>query len=82
MKQAYNTKQLYALLDCLEKHKSESLTVDGVCEKLAKSGNSIGRSTVYRRLEQLVGEGKISRFAPDEGKSVTYRFIDYVNTRL
>ena len=75
MKQSYNTKQLGALLDCLEKHKSESLTVDGVCEKLTKSGTVIGRSTVYRRLEQLVSEGKISRFAPDEGKSVTYRFI-------
>lgn len=75
MKQSYNTKQLGALLSCLEQHKSESLTVDGVCEELAKSGNTIGRSTVYRRLEQLVEEGMISRFAPEEGKSVTYRFI-------
>ena len=75
MKQSYNTKQLGALLECLEVHKSESLTVDGVCEILAKSGQTVGRTTVYRRLEQLVGEGKISRFAPEEGKSVTYRFI-------
>ncbi|MBQ6893130.1 MAG: transcriptional repressor [Clostridia bacterium] len=75
MKQAYNTKQLGAIIECLEAHKSESLTVDGVCESLAKSGQAIGRSTVYRRLEQLVSEGKISRFAPEEGKSVTYRFI-------
>lgn len=75
MKQAYNTKQLGALLACLEAHKSESLTVDGVCEKLCAAGEKIGRSTVYRRLEALVDEGKISRFAPEEGKSVTYRFI-------
>ena len=75
MKQSYNTKQLGALLSCLEAHKSESLTVDGICDILAGSGQTVGRTTVYRRLEQLVAEGKISRFAPEEGKSVTYRFI-------
>ena len=75
MKQSYNTKQLGALLGCLEAHKSESLTVDGICDILSESGQTVGRTTVYRRLEQLVAEGKISRFAPEEGKSVTYRFI-------
>ena len=75
MKQAYNTKQKNALLECLEAHKSESLTVDGVCTALEECGEKIGRSTVYRGLQQLVKDGKISRFAPDEGKSVTYRFI-------
>lgn len=75
MKQAYNTKQKNALLACLEAHKSESLTVDGVCAALESLGEKIGRSTVYRRLEALVTDGKISRFAPEEGKSVTYRFI-------
>ena len=75
MKQAYNTKQMGAIIECLEAHKSESLTVDGVCAALDKAGEKIGRSTVYRRLEALGDEGKISRFAPEEGKSVTYRFI-------
>ena len=71
----YNTKQKDALLRCLEQQKSQSLTVDGVCALLAASGEPIGRSTVYRRLEELCREGKISRFAPEAGKSVTYRFI-------
>ena len=75
MKQAYNTKQKNALLECLELHKSESLTVDGVSAALEELGGKVGRSTVYRYLEQLVLEGKVSRFAPEEGKSVTYRFI-------
>lgn len=75
MKQTYNTKQKDALLRCLEMQKSRSLTVDGVCAALAEAGESIGRSTVYRRLEELCREGRISRFAPEEGKSVTYRFI-------
>lgn len=71
----YNTKQKDALLRCLEQQKSQSLTVDGVCALLTASGEPIGRSTVYRRLEELCREGKISRFAPEAGKSVTYRFI-------
>ena len=75
MKQTYHTKQMDALLRCLEQQKSQSLTVDGVCAALAAGGEPIGRSTVYRRLEELCRAGKISRFAPEEGKSVTYRFI-------
>lgn len=75
MKQTYHTKQKDALLRCLERQKSRSLTVDGVCAALAEAGEPIGRSTVYRRLEELCREGRISRFAPEEGKSVTYRFI-------
>ena len=71
----YNTKQKTILIECLEKHKHESLTVDGVCAALEKENEKIGRSTVYRYLEALVSDGMISRFAPEEGKSVTYRFI-------
>lgn len=75
MKQTYNTKQKHTILRCLEAQKSRSLTVDGVCAALAEAGEQIGRSTVYRRLEELCREGVISRFAPEEGRSVTYRFI-------
>ena len=75
MKQVYNTKQKAVLVDCLEKHKHESLTVDGVRIALEDEGYEVGRSTVYRHLEALVEEGIISRFASAEGKTVTYRFI-------
>lgn len=75
MKLTYNTKQKNAILACLEANKSRSLTVDGVLAALSEGGEQIGRSTVYRRLEELCREGVISRFAPEEGKSVTYRFI-------
>lgn len=71
----YNTKQKCAVLECLERHKNQSLTVDGVCAALDAEGEKIGRTTVYRRLESLCREGKISRFAAESGKSVTYRVI-------
>ena len=71
----YNTKQKSAVLDCLARHKSESLTVDGVCAALAADGVCAGRSTVYRHLEELCREGAISRFAAERGKSATYRVI-------
>ena len=67
----YNTKQKSAVLDCLARHKSESLTVDGVCAALAADGVCAGRSTVYRHLEELCREGAISRFAAERGKSAT-----------
>ncbi len=75
MKQQYNTKQKNAVLDCLAERTSRSLTVDGVLSALAARGERIGRSTVYRRLEELCREGYVRRFAPEEGRSVTYRFI-------
>ncbi|MBQ9428833.1 MAG: transcriptional repressor [Clostridia bacterium] len=75
MKQAYHTKQKTAILSCLEAQKSRSLTVERVCDALAAAGEKIGRSTVYRTLESLCAEGKISRYAAEEGRSVTYRFI-------
>ncbi len=75
MKQQYNTKQKNAVLDCLAEQTSRSLTVDGVLAALAARGERIGRSTVYRRLEELCREGYARRFAPEEGRSVTYRFI-------
>lgn len=75
MKQHYNTKQKNAVLACLAEQTSRSLTVDGVLSALAARGERIGRSTVYRRLEELCREGHVRRFAPEEGRSVTYRFI-------
>ena len=75
MKQTYNTKQKNAILACLEAQKAQSLTVDGVVQALAAAGEQIGRSTVYRRLEELCKEGVIRRFAAESGKSVTYRCI-------
>lgn len=71
----YNTRQKNAVLDSLAGRQNRSLTVDGVCELLAARGEDISRSTVYRHLEELCREGKITRFAPEAGKSVTYRLI-------
>lgn len=75
MKLTYNTRQKNAILDCLAGQREKSLTVDGVLAALAARGEQIGRSTIYRRLEELCREGVITRFAPEEGRSVTYRFI-------
>ena len=71
----YHTKQKSAVLDCLARHRNESLTVDGVVAALCAEGVKTGRSTVYRHLEELCREGAISRFAAESGKSVTYRVI-------
>ena len=71
----YHTKKKSAVLDCLARHRNESLTVDGVVAALCAEGVKTGRSTVYRHLEELCREGAISRFAAESGKSVTYRVI-------
>ncbi|MBQ7661704.1 MAG: transcriptional repressor [Clostridia bacterium] len=75
MKQAYHTRQKSAVLACLEARKNQTLTVERVCDALTESGEKIGRSTVYRTLEALCADGKVSRYAAEEGRSVSYRFI-------
>ena len=61
----YHTKQKSAVLDCLARHRNESLTVDGVVAALCAEGVKTGRSTVYRHLEALRDEAYRIAGKPD-----------------
>ena len=55
----YNTKQKCAVLDCLERHKNQSLTVDGVCAALDAEGEQILKNLPPRAYKvALCIEGK------------------------
>ena len=50
---SYNTKQSKMVFDILLENKDRHLTADEIFEKLRKSGESVGKTTIYRHLEKL-----------------------------
>ncbi len=58
----YQTKQREILLDYLEKIPGEHFTAGDICDYFKTRGKSIGQSTIYRQLEELVDEGIINKY--------------------
>ena len=75
----YNTKQKSAIMNCIKKSKDKHFTVDDVCEILVKSGDSVGRTTVYRYLQSLSQEGILRKYAASQGESVCYQYVGEQN---
>lgn len=65
---SYKTKQRESLLNYLQSVPGVHVTAEEVYEHFKKSGEPIGKSTIYRRLESLVDEGKLRKYVVD-GKS-------------
>ena len=68
MRNSYHTQQRCALLAFLSAHADEQFTVE---QLLAAMGDEApGRSTVYRALDRLAGEGNVRRFAPEAARPI------------
>lgn len=74
-KTGYNTRQKTAILQCVKGMKDKHFTVDSVCDTMLKSGDSAGRTTVYRFLEGLAKEGVLRKYAAALGESVCYQYV-------
>ncbi|MBQ9001859.1 MAG: transcriptional repressor [Eggerthellaceae bacterium] len=53
----YRTQQRKLVDECLARHAGEYLTVDLALASIRETGGSIGRTTVYRTLEDMVAGG-------------------------
>ena len=69
----YKTKQRTVIEALLEKNEGH-LTVEEICKKLEKSGDNVGRTTVYRTLEKLEREGIVRKYSA-VGESCCYQYI-------
>ncbi len=74
--QGYKTKQRRLVEDCLKDNINRHLTVDEIVDSLKASGADVGRTTVYRTLEKLVGENKVRKFVLPQGDSSCFQYID------
>ncbi len=71
----YNTRQRQAVLGYLTAHADRYTSVDGAFEALRSQGVEIGRSTIYRTLEALAGEGMASKVVAPRGEVALYRLV-------
>lgn len=73
---AYKTRQRELILGCLIEHKEQHVTADEIMRLLAEREEPVGKTTVYRMLDKLVGEGTVRKYIAEEGKSACYQYID------
>ena len=69
----YATRQRKRLLDILELHFDETLTVEQISSYVGDS--SISRSAIYRNLAALEKEGMIKRITLPAPQKTGYRFV-------
>lgn len=72
----YKTKQKTLIYDFFESNKHKQFTCDEITYMLLNNGTPVGKTTVYRQLENLIAEGKIKKLNPHKGKSFVYQYID------
>ncbi len=70
----YRTRQKDAVLRCLRLLEGRHATAAEVAAALAETGQPVGLSTVYRRLEQLVNEGCVKKFLTGDG-SACFQYV-------
>ena len=71
---SYNTKQSKMVFDILLENKDRHLTADEIFEKLRISGESVGKTTIYRHLEKLCASGEVRKFTGGDGDSACYQY--------
>lgn len=69
---SYNTAQRKAVLDFLSENRERQFTVEEIA---AGIGGSVGKSTVYRVMTKLVGDGVVKRFVRGQSRQFLYQLV-------
>ncbi len=72
----YKTKQRDILLDYLETMPGTHVTAGDVCDYFKCRGASIGQSTIYRHLENLVDEGILNKYTIDGSTPACFEYVN------
>lgn len=76
MQRTYTTKSKTAILECLKSKKDEAFTAADIYETLLDEGQNINLATVYRNLEKLTEEGRLTKVKHAESESTFFRYIE------
>ena len=76
MRGEYNTRQKRELLSFLNERGMNHFSVDDAVFELRDRGESVGRSTVYRFLEQLAEQGSVRKYQSVQGVTQYQRVED------
>lgn len=67
MRGEYNTRQKREMLSFLKERGMQHFSVDDVVFEMQTRGERVGRSTVYRYLEQLAEQGSVRKYQGMQG---------------
>ena len=78
----YNTEKRTALIRFFSERSDEAFSLDEVCEAILTDGR--GKSTVYRLVSELVGEGIVTRISDGRTRHCTYQYVggEHCHTHL
>ncbi|MBR3242134.1 MAG: transcriptional repressor [Parasporobacterium sp.] len=71
----YKTKQKEILVNYLKSMPGVHFTAGDICDYMKTQGETIGQSTVYRRLESLVDEGILNKYTVDGTSSACFEYV-------
>ena len=72
----YKTKQRARILEYLKNNSKQHITADEIINYFKKTENPIGKSTIYRCIDNLIEENVIRKYINEEGKSACFQYID------
>ena len=72
----YNTKQLEIILDYVVSLNGEHVTAAQINRHFKDKGLSIGRTTIYRRLDKLTKDGCLRRYITDGVSGSCYQYVN------
>jgi len=74
-KSGYKTKHKQEMLEYLEATKGNHFTAAEIIKYFKETGNPIGKTTVYRQLEELIASGDVKKYVIDENSGACFEFI-------
>ncbi len=69
----YTTGKRQKIIDFLTEKRENAYTLEEISAALTEDGK--GKSTVYRLISELVGEGKITRISDGRTRRITYQYV-------
>lgn len=75
MRGEYSTRQKREMLSYLKGHDMEPYSVDELVFRMRECGEHIGRTTVYRYLEQLAEQGNVRKYQNAQGVTL-YQHVE------
>ena len=72
----YNTRQREAILNYILSLKDTHVTAAQIAEHFECENVPIGRTTIYRHLDKLVGDGLLRRYITDGISGACYQHVD------
>lgn len=79
MRNAYNTKQREKILEYLKANQNSNITADEIITYFHSIGDSIGKATVYRFLNDLVNQRIIRKYILEDRNCGCYQYVEEKN---